>query len=113
MLWRTGPLQRRTAQSSPSAVVSEVAPLGIMAAAFRDPARGTQASVPTGVLVTRVSRSAGAHELLAGDVIYSVNGHGVSTPENLTAALQAVGRAALVLQIERDGRRAYVAMRRD
>jgi serine protease Do len=98
------------AASSPSAVASEVAPLGIMAAAFRDPTGGTPASVPSGVLVMRVSESSGARELFAGDVIYSVNGHGVSTPENLTAALTAVGRAALVLQIERNGRRVYVAM---
>jgi len=101
--------------------VNQVRQLGIIAAAIDQRLHGMLADlrIPTGVLVAARSQEplAAAVALSVGDVIHSVNGVPVGTIEELRADLDALARAdmhsAVVLQIERDGKLAYVTFELD
>jgi serine protease Do len=101
--------------------VNQVRQLGIIAAAIDQRLHGMLADlrIPTGVLVAARSQEPLAAEvaLSVGDVIHSVNGVSVGTIEELRADLDALAAAdmhsAVVLQIERDGKLAYVTFELD
>jgi serine protease Do len=69
-----------------------------------------------GIVVAAAAPNArpSADPLLPGDVLYSVNGNGVSSVAQLRVALQALPKAApVVLQVERGGVLRYVVVDRD
>jgi serine protease Do len=81
-----------------------------------DAGLGAQLRIPSGVVVAvRVERPHVPDGVLAqGDVIHSVNGVAVSTPEALRSAVDRIEqRGAVVLQVERDGQLTYVAFERE
>jgi serine protease Do len=68
--------------------------------------------VEGGVVVERPGEGGGRAGLLRGDVILSVNGKSVSSPEVFRALLQAAGKGATVaLLVQRDGIRQFVPLR--
>ncbi len=77
---------------------------------------GAHLRIPSGVVVAvRVDRPHVPDGVLAqGDVIHAVNGVAVSTPQALRSAVDRIEpRAAVVLQVERDGQLSYVAFERE
>jgi len=101
--------------------VNQVRQLGIIAAAIDQRLHGMLADlrIPTGVLVAARSQEPLAADvaLSVGDVIHSVNGVPVGTIEELRADLDALAAAdvhsAVVMQIERYGKLAYVTFELD
>jgi serine protease Do len=68
--------------------------------------------VEGGVVVERPGEGGGRAGLLRGDVILSVNGRSVSSPEVFRALLQAAGKGATVaLLVQREGIRQFVPLR--
>ena len=94
---------------------SGVARLGVMGLEVHDGIAGGQAvsrRVPTGILVAARIPAPVAIDISieTGDVIYAVNTHPVSSLIELNSVLDAMApRAAIVLQVERDGELTYLS----
>jgi serine protease Do len=68
--------------------------------------------VECGLVVQRPGEGGSRAGLLRGDVILSVNGRAVASPEVFRAMLHAAGKGATVaLLVQRDGNRQFVPLR--
>jgi serine protease Do len=100
----------------PTPVVGEL--LGLSLAPITDAARQTHAlgAHTLGVAVTDVVPSSPAEDagLMAGDVILELDGNSVATPEDAAQRLHqatATRRKSVLVLVDRDGERQFVAMR--
>jgi serine protease Do len=91
------------ARGAPDALGLEVAPL--------EPARRERLGLQAGVLVRRSDGAAQRAGLQPGDIILSVNGAPVTTPQGFLARLQAAGGGSSVaLLVQREGARSFMAL---
>jgi serine protease Do len=76
------------------------------------PGQRERLRVEAGLLVQRAGDAGRRAGLLPGDVILSINGRTVSTPQEFQGQLQSAGKGATVaLLVQRDGSRQFVPLR--
>jgi serine protease Do len=108
--------QKASPTPEPTPVVGEL--LGLSLAPITEEARQTHAlgAHALGVAVTDVVPSSPAEDagLMAGDVILELDGRSVATPEDAAQRLHqaaATRRKSILVLVDRDGERQFVAMR--
>jgi serine protease Do len=102
---------RSTARPSASTLEPERDLLGLQLAPLTARQR-ERLRVEGGVVVERPGEGGSRAGLLRGDIILSVNGKSVSSPEVFRALLHAAGKGATVaLLVQRDGIRQFVPLR--
>ena len=116
-VWRKGQIQRLSAKlgelTDPRAATAPAAADdgGRLGLAVRPLTReeSRQADVPGGVLVENVNGPAARAGIQPGDVILSLNGKPVGTPEELRALTGTSGKSVALL-IQREGARRFIAV---